>query len=321
MKLDLKIVKNDRPKPMADEPLKCEARLVWRDAVLSDGTTCDDEMLDKLLKGVDITKYAPPLCLQHDWDVRDVVGKMTDIKLVDGALIAEFDVSDAEAAAKISAGVWDSISLSYELPKCEILECSLVAVPAIPGAKIEPKKAEAEQAPTKDKPEDKTEDKPADTTEDKPAESAPEAEVTEDIELKVKDNACGDGEDKREVENAKKQSDRVVMLERQVEELKAQCKELSDLLVKNDRQAKCEAMQREWIANGKTLPAQKDKELGLMITLDTKQLEAYAQLKTLSAPAVMCGKRLSTPPEMTESREEQLKRGYKEFEARQRGGK
>lgn len=315
MQLGMKIIKNDHPKPLAAEPLKCRARLVWRDAVMSDGTTCNDEMLKKLLDGVKIDQYAPPLCLQHDWDVKNVIGKMTALKLEDDVLMAEFDVTDPEAQDKISAGVWDSISLSYELPDFRIMECSLVAVPAIPGAKIEAVKGAA--APADDKATaDKAADDKADTDAEKPAEDAVE-KIEVDVKDEVAENACGD-KDKDRVDNAWTPEARIVQMAKRIESLEKQNKELSDLIVRNERRKAAEEQVRNWIQNGKTTPAAKDKEIAFMVSLDRDQLQAYQQLKASIMSNGLHGVRLSAPAELTQTREEQFAAGYKAFLAKAR---
>lgn len=305
MQLGMKIIKNDHPKPLAAEPLKCRARLVWRDAVMSDGTTCNDEMLKKLLDGVKIDQYAPPLCLQHDWDVKNVIGKMTDLKLEDDILMAEFDVTDPEAQDKISAGVWDSISLSYELPEFKIMECSLVAVPAIPGAKIEAVKDAAVSADNK-----AADDKAADDAE-KPAE-----DTAEKIEIDVKDdiaeNTCGD-KDKDRVDNGRTMQSRIVQMTKRIESLEKQNKELSDLIVRNERRTAAENQVREWIQNGKTAPAVKDKEIAFLMSLDKEQTAVYEQLKAAAVTNGKHGVRLSAPADLAKTREEEFAEGYKAF--------
>ena len=310
MQLGMKIIKNDHPKPLAAEPLKCRARLVWRDAVMSNGTTCNDEILKKLLDGVKIDQYAPPLCLQHNWDVKNVIGKMTALRLEDDVLMAEFDVTDLEAQDKISAGVWDSISLSYDLPDYKIMECSLVAVPAIPGAKIEAVKDAAVSAADK-----AAADKAAADAE-KPAE-----DTAEKIEIDVKDdiaeNACGD-KDKDRVDNGRTTQSRIVQMSKRIESLEKQNKELSDLIVRNERRKAAEDQVRDWIQNGKTTPATKDKEIAFLVSLDRDQLQAYQQLKACAVSNGLHGVRLSAPAELTQTREEQFAAGYKAFLAKAR---
>lgn len=320
MQLGMKIIKNDHPKPLAAEPLKCRARLVWRDAVMSDGTTCNDEMLKKLLDGVKIDQYAPPLCLQHDWDIVNVIGKMTALTLEDDVLMAEFDVTDPEAQDKISAGVWDSISLSYELPDFKIMECSLVAVPAIPGAKIEAVKDAAVSADDKAADDKAAADKAAD---DKAAADAekPAEDTAEKIEVDVKDdiaeNACGD-KDKDRVDNGRTMQSRIVQMAKRIESLEKQNKELSDLIVHNERRKAAEEQVRDWIQNGKTTPAAKDKEIAFMVSLDRDQLQAYQQLKACVVSNGLHGVRLSAPAELAQTREEQFAAGYKAFLAKAR---
>lgn len=328
MNIDFKIVKNEKPAlhPEEAKPLHCKARLVWEDAVLSDGSVCDKEMLDKLLAGVDLSNYAPPLLIQHEWDVRNVVGKMTKLSL-DGDLnlVAEFDVSDNEAKAKISEGIWDSISISYELPDFKILECSVVAIPAIPGAKIEAMKPE--EAEDKEEPEE-AEDKEA---EEQPAE---EDKAEEPEEKPAEENACSGDDDEPEkknpeeetVKNALSTNENVVIengrvnnaatidrLIKTVESLQRQNKELSDLIIKNDRKQKAETLLREWIANGKTLPANKEQEMSFVLSLDDTQLKAYTELKNQVVCNAAVGKRISNPVKPAQSRTEEFIEGYKRF--------
>ena len=243
------------------------------------------------------------------WDVKNVIGKMTALKLEDDVLMAEFDVTDPEAQDKISAGVWDSISLSYELPEFKIMECSLVAVPAIPGAKIEAVKdtaaAEGKAA----------EDKAADDAE------TPAEDATEKIEVDIKDdvaeNACGD-EDKDRVDNAWTPEARIVQMAKRIESLEKQNKELSDLIVRNERRKAAKEQVRNWIQNGKTTPAAKDKEIAFVVSLDRDQLQAYQQLKACVVSNGVHGVRLSAPAELTQTREEQFAAGYKAFLAKAR---
>lgn len=315
MQLGMKIIKNDHPKPLATEPLKCRARLVWRDAVMSDGTTCSDEMLKKLLDGVKIDQYAPPLCLQHDWDVKNVIGKMTALRLEDDVLMAEFDVTDPEAQDKISAGVWDSISLSYELPDFRIMECSLVAVPAIPGAKIEAVKGAAAPADDKAAVDKAATDKAAADAE------TPAEDTVEKIEVDVKDdvaeNACSDKEQDR-IDNGRTTQSRIVQMAKRIESLEKQNKELSDLIVRNERRKAAEEQVRNWIQNGKTTPAAKDREIAFVVSLDRDQLQAYQQLKACAVANGLHGVRLSSPAELMQTREEQFTAGYKAFLAKTR---
>lgn len=325
MNIDFKIIKNEKPPihPEEAKPLHCKARLVWEDAVLSDGSVCDKEMLDKLLAGVDLSNYAPPLLIQHEWDVRNVVGKMTKLSL-DGDLnlVAEFDVSDNEAKAKISEGIWDSISISYELPDFKILECSVVAIPAIPGAKIEAME-EAEEA--KEEPEE-AEDKEEPAAEEDKAEEAEEPE-----KVKEENSACDDEPEKKKKpeevkENSLPQNENIIVengrvnnaatidrLIKTVESLQRQNKELSDLIVKNDRKQKAEKLLHEWISNGKTLPANKEQEMSFVLSLNDDQLKAYTDLKQSVVCNSALGKRISNPVKPAQSRTEEFIEGYKRF--------
>lgn len=325
MNIDFKIIKNEKPPihPEEAKPLHCKARLVWEDAVLSDGSVCDKEMLDKLLAGVDLSNYAPPLLIQHEWDVRNVVGKMTKLSL-DGDLnlVAEFDVSDSEAKAKISEGIWDSISISYELPDFKILECSVVAIPAIPGAKIEAMK-EAEEA--KEAEPEEAEDK-----EEQPAEEDKAEEPEE--EKPAEENACKDDdpEEKKKPEEVKEnslpQNENVIIengrvnnaatidrLIKTVESLQRQNKELSDLIIHNEKKQKAEKLLHEWIANGKTLPVNKEQEMNFVLSLDDTQLKAYTDLKQSVVCNAAVGKRISNPVKPAQTRTEEFVEGYKRF--------
>ena len=183
--LEFKIVKNAKEKPEEAEPLKCSAKLVWKDAELSDGSKCDSEMLDKLLNSVYLEEFAPPLLVNHDWNVRNVVGVMTSISVKDDVLTAEFDVTDKEAQKKILEGTWQNVSITYDLPDFNLLECSLVAIPAIPGAKISAKAEEAEQEVKEEEPSEEPEEAKEAEQEEEPADNTEE-------EKAVQNDGCSD---------------------------------------------------------------------------------------------------------------------------------
>ena len=307
--LEFKIVKNARENPNQDEePLKCEAKLVWEEAVLSDGSKCDAAMLDKLLNSVYLEEFAPPLLINHEWNVRNVVGVMTSISLDNGVLTAEFDVTDKEAQKKILEGTWQNVSITYDLPDFNLLECSLVAIPAIPGAKISAKAEEAEQEVKEEEPSEEPEEAKEAEQEEEPADNTEE-------EKAVQNDGCSDDdkdEKKKElVENG--YSSELVMLKKQNENLQKQVKELSDLIVRNEKKAKCEGYLHKWISNGRTLPANKEAELNFILSLDDTQLSQYADLKEQAVCNANVGKRISQPVKPEQTRTEAFLEGYKQF--------
>ena len=307
--LEFKIVKNARENPNQDEePLKCEAKRVWEEAVLSDGSKCDAAMLDKLLNSVYLEEFAPPLLINHEWNVRNVVGVMTSISLDNGVLTAEFDVTDKEAQKKILEGTWQNVSITYDLPDFNLLECSLVAIPAIPGAKISAKAEEAEQEVKEEEPSEEPEEAKEAEQEEEPADNTEE-------EKAVQNDGCSDDdkdEKKKElVENG--YSSELVMLKKQNENLQKQVKELSDLIVRNEKKAKCEGYLHKWISNGRTLPANKEAELNFILSLDDTQLSQYADLKEQVVCNANVGKRISQPVKPEQTRTEAFLEGYKQF--------
>lgn len=309
--LDFKIVTNAKEKPeqVEAEPLKCEAKLVWKDAVLSDGSQCDSEMLDKLLNSVNLETFQPPLLVNHEWNVRNVVGVMTSISVDNDVLTAEFDVTDREAKQKIAEGTWKNVSITYDLPNYNLLECSLVAIPAIPGARITAKNEDDEQEvkEEQDEQEEPEEAKDAEPEQEEPADNTEEQKPVE--------NACSDDDDsekkKEVIENG--YSSELVMLKKQNENLQKQVKELSDLIVMNEKKQKCEGYLHKWISNGRTLPAQKEQELSFILSLDDTQLSAYADLKEKAVCNALTGKRISQPVKPEQTRTEAFLEGYKQF--------
>ena len=316
MKLNLKIVKNAMPDDsMPSDPLRCVAKLAWTGAIMSDGVECDDDMLDKLLTNVKLEDYAPPLILQHDWNVKNVVGKMVDIRRIGDTLMAEFDVTDAEAQAKIKDGTWYSVSLTYEMPELKILECSLVAVPALLGAKIEPKDMAA----------DRDAEQPAEDP--VAAEEAPAEEVEVIDTVKIDENACdedpererenedADDDDKRReniVENASKRQ--IMKLRAENAKLVKHNKELQQVIRRNARREKCERFVTAWVQNGRTLPANKQEELDFVLTLSEAQLSMYTSLKAKGIKNAYAGRRISQPAASPEdARKDNFVAGYKKF--------
>lgn len=338
MKLSLKIVKNAMPEEWEDnapEPLRCLAKLAWTGAIMSDGVKCTDEMLNALLDNVKIENYAPPLILSHDWDVKNVVGKMVDIRRVGDTLLAEFDVTDREAQRKIQDGTWDSISLTYEQPEYKILECSLVAVPALLGAKIEPKDSaaepEAEEKPAEepvaevsvDETVKVTEENACERREDEPERMEAEREEEADPEDMPEDKEKPEDVDEDEpekrnsaiVDNA---ADRQAVsnyrkLKAEVDKLRKHNKELQSVIKNNARKARCERFINSWVQNGKTLPANAAEELELLQTMTEAQIAMYASLKAKTVTNCHAGKRYSKPAAPEQTRQQQFVAGYKSF--------
>ena len=333
MDLKLKIVKNAMPGEWDEkapaEPLRCLAKLAWTGAIMSDGVECTDEMLNALLDNVKLEDYAPPLILQHDWDVKNVIGKMVDIRRVGDTLLAEFDVTDREAQRKIQEGTWDSISLTYEQPEYKILECSLVAVPALLGAKIEPKaetEAPAEEpaaAPAEEvqidetvkvteenacgRPEDdKAEKMGGDRKEDAP-EDMPEDVPTEDDDPERRNSAIVDNAADRETVMNYRQ------LKAECDKLRKHNKELQSTIRKNAKKARCERFVQSWVQNGKTLPANAAEELDFVQTLSEAQIAMYTSLKAKTVTNCAPGKRYSKPASSEQTRQAQFVDGYKAF--------
>lgn len=119
----------------AEAPIR--AVLGWAGA----GNANDDEILSQEDIEALASSYAPaiqqvPVLVQHDWDVRSIIGTVTAVEVIDTMLMATLDITDDEARAKIRSGEWSNVSIGYSWPDMQILEVSLVAIPAIRGARI-----------------------------------------------------------------------------------------------------------------------------------------------------------------------------------------
>lgn len=286
--INLKIVKNALDAENASYMLKCSAVLAWEGAEFSDGLEATEEILQKLADSVDFDKYKPSLLIDHDWSAEKIIGVMTAIKYENGELRADFDVMSERAGEKIAKGEWSNISLTFEKSENDdyfkVLECSIVAIPAIFGAKIEAKESENAEA----KPEDieKT-DETDETDEIEKVETVEKTEeVTEETEEtanecdKIKDGAMV-------VENAR--------LKDEITVLNAKIKRLERAAETREKEIIVNALLNKWQAEGKTAPAVAATEKGLLMSLNTKQLEAYKIIKN-DIPAKIFG-RLSAAPE------------------------
>ena len=119
----------------AEAPIR--AILGWAGA----GNANDDDILSQEDIEALANSYAPavqqvPVLVQHDWDVRSIIGTVTAVDVIDTMLMATLDITDDEARAKIRSGEWSNVSIGYSWPDMQILEVSLVAIPAIRGARI-----------------------------------------------------------------------------------------------------------------------------------------------------------------------------------------
>lgn len=281
--INLKIVKNALDAENASYMLKCSAVLAWEGAEFSDGLEATEEILQKLADSVDFERYKPSLLIDHDWSAEKIIGVMTAIKYENGELKADFDVMSERAGEKIAGGEWENISLTFEKSedndKFKVLECSIVAIPALFGAKIKAKETENAE----DKPEDKPEEtKKTDENEivETVEETTEEAEETANECDRIKNGAAV-------VENAR--------LKNEITVLNAKIKRLEKAAEIREKEIVVNALLNKWQAEGKTAPAVAATEKGLLMSLNVKQLEAYEIVKN-DIPAKIFG-RLSAAPE------------------------
>ena len=285
LKRAFKIVKNAVDADNNDYLMKCTGILAWDGVEFADGTEATPEVLEKLAKSYGIADYVPSLVKNHDWDdVDEIIGIMTGMEYKDGQLTATFDVYNEEAGKKIARGEWRNISLAFKSNDAgdyyTSLECSIVVVPHVLGAKIEPASAEN----TEDKTEEKTEDMTEDKTEEK-------TEVVETVEKKTEEtaNECD------KVKSACDERVSVNALKKEVIALNAEIKRLKLAAETREKEIVVNALLNKWQAEGKTAPAVAATEKGLLMSLNTKQLEAYKIIKN-DIPAKIFG-RLSAAPE------------------------
>lgn len=280
--INLKIVKNALDAENASYMLKCSAVLAWEGAEFSDGLEATEEILQKLADSVDFEKYKPSLLIDHDWSAEKIIGVMTAIKYENGELKADFDVMSERAGEKIAKGEWSNISLTFEKSENDdyfkVLECSIVAIPAIFGAKIEAK--ESENAEDKPEEAEKTDETEIVETVEKTEEITEEAGETANECDRIRDGAAV-------VENAR--------LKDEITVLNAKIKRLEKAAETREKEIVVNSLLNKWQAEGKTAPAVAATEKGLLMSLNTKQLEAYKIVKN-DIPAKIFG-RLSSAPE------------------------
>ena len=295
--INLKIVKNALEAENTSYLLKCSAVLAWEGAEFADGMEATAEVLKMLADSVDFENYKPSLLIDHDWSAEKIIGVMTAIKFEDGQLTADFDVMSEAAGTKIERGEWQNISVTYEKSENDdyfkVLECSVVAVPAIFGAKIEP--ADVKNA----------DDKAEEVTE----------EVTEEVAANECDktrNECDDRERARLVENS--------ALRKEIAVLNARIKRMEKAAETREKEIVVNSLLDKWQAEGKTAPAVAATEKALLMSLNAKQLESYKIIKN-DIPAKVFG-RMSLPGSAAsaESAEEaRYQRMLADYEAKKGG--
>ena len=282
-------------------PLKATAILAWKGATFSDESECTREILDKLVSSVDLNNFCPPLLVDHDWSASAIKGRMTEVYIdSEERLIAGFDVIDEEAAEKILSGEWRDLSVTFSVPDYELLETSIVAVPAIKGARIirpegeimkveKPEetagerdgfKADEVKVPFPEKSEDDSEEvrdavaevKPNACGDDKKAE--PNAETEPEKDDSVMEEACGKDEDEKDKESENACGDKEIkntqMLKSNVVENAALLSQIADLkqqvanakneVVRMKQETLISNTVKQWVENGMTMPACVDEE-------------------------------------------------------------
>ena len=304
--INLKIVKNALDAENADYMLKCSAVLAWEGAEFSDGLEATEEILQKLADSVDFVKYKPSLLIDHDWSAEKIIGVMTAIKYENSELRADFDVMSERAGEKIAKGEWANISLTFEKSENDdyfkVLECSIVAIPAIFGAKIEAKES------------GNAEDKPEESEKTEEVEKVETVEKTEEVEkIDETANECDRIRDGAAVvENAR--------LKDEITVLNAKIKRLEKAAETREKEIVVNAMMNKWLNEGKTAPAVAATEKGLLMSLNVKQLEAYKIIKN-DIPAKIFG-RMSAAPEQAKSAEDaRFARMKADYEAKIGGSK
>lgn len=294
--LKMRIVKNAL-EPNKDYNLKTKALLCWEDAEFSDGEKATAEIIEELANSVDFSSFKPPLLIDHDWDAEKIMGLMSSIKNEDSNLIAEFDVMKEEAGRNIESGLWRNISLTFERDengKVRILECSIVAIPQIAGAKIEPvENGDPEVTKTEGEDVEKTE---TDKTEEIAEVTKTEGEDTEKTEVeKIEEkeeekteNACDD--DKKEmakiIANAKTLAKENAVLNAKIRRLETAAKIREKEIVVN-------GYLNNWLNSGKTSPAVSAVEKALLMSMSEEQIERYIIVKNDAKGAIFG--RLSAP--------------------------
>lgn len=311
--LNMSIVKNALEPENKDYKLKCVSVLAWEGAEFADGEKASAEMITALADSVEFETYQPPLLLDHDWDVNKIVGLMTAIRNEDNRLIAEFDVMSESAGRKIERGEWKNISLTFERKddgKLKVLECSLVAIPQIAGARIKPVTSTNEEATDKEVKE--TEEVKEEVKAEEKGDSAEKTEVvkieeTEEEKMQnackenaCKENACKENGCDEEREEMSKIVANVKRIEKENAVLNAKIRKLEQAALTREKEIVVNGYLSKWIADGKTAPAVSATEKALLMTFSQDQLEKYVIVKNDSKGAIFG--RLSAPPELSEDK-------------------
>lgn len=312
----MKIVCNIKAQANAEAGvLVARATPAWVGCTFSNGVECTEEIANALVSGVDLETFAPPLLIDHECKARGIVGKMISIELQEGKVVIDFAVTDPKAIENIVAGTWENVSLSFEEPSYKIIETSIVAVPAIPGAKIKPAGELTEEACKKETLNE--EEKPCEVNEnpaEAPAEDTPMAEPAtkeapvspeeareelmaaraEDTPAEEAPAEPASAEEKPAEQNSIVENSR---LRAEVTKLQKQVKELNAQITFNSRQKVAEGLVNDWLTVGLTTPVNATKETAFLIELQAVSnslLEKYKELKG-SAPCanVLLGGRKS----------------------------
>lgn len=282
IKNDLDYMGDDIPKT-----LKARAVLAYVGATFSDGSECTEKIASQIVSSVDFTKYAPPLLTDHIWESSNVIGTMTDISLNNGIIEATFDVKDKEAIKKITEGLWRSISMTFEQGSYFVQECSIVPIPAIPGAKIEPFNELTTEDPSMIEEADLTNsDNPEDPS------------MTE--EASPLDDANKSQEDALPTENAQKKES---VLNAEIFKLKKANSLLRSKIQDMEQTSKAKRTLNTWVKNGLIAPADSGAVFIFMRKLmkhgnglfeEFKNLITSKSINSASLPSNI-GKRLSVP--------------------------
>ncbi len=121
--------------------------------VLSDSTSINSYGFSVDVNGIDTTRFATNPVMLYQHDAERVIGRWTNLRIEDGRLLAdaEFDTTDADVktiAEKVERGFLRGCSIgilvheareiegNQIITRSELLEASVVSVPADPGAVV-----------------------------------------------------------------------------------------------------------------------------------------------------------------------------------------
>ena len=111
-----------------------KALVCFSGATFSDGSTCTEEVLNKLYDSAVAADGTIALLADHDWNIDNIFGYAEEWqKTDDGKLYAVFSMTD-ETAAAVDNGRYKNLSIAFSMPEYKIEEVSIVAVPQIRGA-------------------------------------------------------------------------------------------------------------------------------------------------------------------------------------------